>query len=93
MDGRSLRNKFKEWADEAEGGYEVETLRKRGRPTIGDGPSMVIPVRMDATLLKALNELADERDLHALKRSAKQCVHGQTLRESSPFGAKTWNKR
>lgn len=54
---------IQEWADEAEGGYDVETLRKRGRPTIGDGPSTVIPVRMDAALLKALNELADERDL------------------------------
>lgn len=54
---------IQEGADEAEGGYDIETLRKRGRPTIGDGPSTVIPVRMDAALLKALNELADERDL------------------------------
>lgn len=64
VNGRQIsEEQIQEWADEAEGGYDVETLRKRGRPTIGDGPSTVIPVRMDAALLKALNELADERDL------------------------------
>jgi len=26
------------WADEAEAGYDVAALRKRGRPTIGEGP-------------------------------------------------------
>lgn len=64
VNGRQIsEEQIQEWADEAEGGYDVETLRKRGRPTIGDGPSTVIPVRMDAALLKALNELADERHL------------------------------
>ncbi|MFZ2174805.1 MAG: CopG family transcriptional regulator, partial [Rhodococcus sp. (in: high G+C Gram-positive bacteria)] len=29
---------IQEWADEAEAGYEVEKLRKRGRPTVGAGP-------------------------------------------------------
>lgn len=48
------------WADEAEGGYDVETLRKRGRPTIGDGPGAVVPVRMDAALLQALNDRAEQ---------------------------------
>lgn len=64
VNGRQIsEEQIQEGADEAEGGYDIETLRKRGRPTIGDGPSTVIPVRMDAALLKALNELADERDL------------------------------
>lgn len=48
-----------EWADEAEAGYDVQRLRKRGRPTVGDGPGIVVPVRMDATLLEALNARAE----------------------------------
>ncbi|HLI53897.1 MAG TPA: hypothetical protein VKU88_06215 [Acidimicrobiales bacterium] len=38
-------------ADEAERGYDVDSLlgrsRRRGRPTIGDAPSEVVPVRLD----------------------------------------------
>lgn len=49
-----------EWADEAEAGYDVQRLRKRGRPTVGDGPGIVVPVRMDATLLEALNARAEQ---------------------------------
>lgn len=46
------------WADEAEEGYDVETLRKRGRKPVGDGPARVVPVRLDETLLAALDERA-----------------------------------
>ena len=52
---------IQDWADEAERGYDVEQLRKRGRKPIGDGPARVVPVRIDATLLAALTERA-ERD-------------------------------
>ena len=52
---------IEDWADEAERGYDVEQLRKRGRKPIGDGPAKVVPVRIDATLLAALTERA-ERD-------------------------------
>jgi hypothetical protein len=52
---------IQDWADEAEAGYDVEQLRKRGRKPIGDGPAQVVPVRIDATLLAALTERA-ERD-------------------------------
>ena len=52
---------IQDWADEAERGYDVEQLRKRGRKPIGDGPAKVVPVRIDATLLAALTERA-ERD-------------------------------
>lgn len=52
---------MQEWAEEAERGYDVEQLRKRGRKPIGDGPAQVVPVRIDATLLAALTERA-ERD-------------------------------
>ncbi len=47
------------WADEAEVGYHVEQLRKRGRPRLGDGPSTVVPVRIDGALLDALGERAE----------------------------------
>jgi len=51
------------WAAEAEAGYPVETLRKRGRQPMGDGPAPVIPVRMDSSLLEALMERALKEDL------------------------------
>ena len=54
------------WADEAEQGYELDRLRKRGRKPIGDGPGQVIPVRLDKTLLAALGE----RDRDYVSRSA-----------------------
>jgi predicted transcriptional regulator len=47
------------WADEAEAGYPVDQLRRRGRKALGDGPSDVVPVRMDADLLQALAERAE----------------------------------
>ena len=50
-----------DWANEAERGYDVEKLRRRGRKPIGDGPASVVPVRIDAALLAELNERA-ERD-------------------------------
>ena len=48
-------------ADEAVKGYDVDQLRKRGRKPMGDGPARVVPVRLDDTLLTALDERA-ERD-------------------------------
>ena len=50
-----------DWADEAEKGYDVDRLRKRGRKPLGDRPAQVVPVRIDDTLLEALAERA-ERD-------------------------------
>ncbi len=47
------------WADEAEAGYDVATLRKRGRKPAGDGPGRVVPVRLDEALLAALGDRAD----------------------------------
>ena len=47
------------WSKEAEAGYPVEQLRKRGRKPLGDGASEVVPVRMDQTLLDALEARAD----------------------------------
>lgn len=52
---------IKTWAEEAERGYDVYRLRKRGRKPVGAGPGQVVPVRIDGTLLAALAERA-ERD-------------------------------
>jgi hypothetical protein len=48
-------------ADEAERGYDVDRLSKRGRKPLGDGPAHVVPMRIDETLLAAVTDRA-ERD-------------------------------
>lgn len=50
---------IKTWADEAERGYDTERLRKRGRRPLGNGPTHIVPVRIDEDLLAALAERAD----------------------------------
>lgn len=57
---------IRHWADEAERGDDTAELRKRGRQPLGDGPARVVPVRLDNTLLAALDERADR---HHLSRS------------------------
>ena len=51
---------IQEWADEAERGYDVEVLKKRGRRPIGDGAARVVPVRMDDSLVAADDQRAEE---------------------------------
>ena len=55
--------KIQEWADEAERGSDVEQLGKRGRKPMGDGPARVVPVRVDDTLLSALDQRAEHDHL------------------------------
>lgn len=67
-----------EWADEAESSYEVETLRKRGRPTVGDGPGAIVPVRMDEALLAALNARAEQEHVsrsEAIREAVRTWAH------------------
>ena len=51
---------IQEWADEAERGYDVEVLKKRGRRPLGDGAARVVPVRMDDSLVAAVDQRAEE---------------------------------
>ena len=51
------------WADEAERGFDVDALRKRGRKPKGDGPARVVPVRLDDTLLSAVDARAAQDHL------------------------------
>ncbi|MGL5828973.1 MAG: ribbon-helix-helix domain-containing protein [Angustibacter sp.] len=48
------------WVTEAEAGYDVTTLARRGRPRLGPGASTVVPVRLDPELLAALRLRAEE---------------------------------
>jgi hypothetical protein len=61
-------------ADEAEQGYDVETLkaRRRGRPMIGDAPAEVVPVRLDPALKDAVEAraAADETTTSEIIREA-----------------------
>ena len=60
IDGKPVtEEQIQAWADEAEAGYDLETLRKRGRRPLGDGPARVVPVRLDDTLLNAVDERAE----------------------------------
>ena len=53
-------------AAEAEQGYDVGTLRRRGgRPTLGSGPASVVPVRLDPQLKAALAARAKSDDVSA----------------------------
>ena len=59
--GKALTNAdIETMADEAERGYDVESLksRRRGRPMLGSAPSEVVPVRMDPELREAVEARA-----------------------------------
>ena len=51
---------IQEWADEAERGYDVDVLKKRGRRPIGDGAARVVPVRIDDSLVAAVDQRAEK---------------------------------
>lgn len=51
---------IQEWADEAERGYDVDVLKKRVRRPIGDGAARVVPVRMDDSLIAAVDQRAEK---------------------------------
>lgn len=60
-------------ADEAERGYDVEHLAKRpGRPRMGSGPAVVVPVRLHADLHQAVKTRAasEKTSLSELVRDA-----------------------
>jgi hypothetical protein len=43
---------------EAERGYDAGKLRGRGRPRLGDGPTEIVPVRLEPQLRRALTQRA-----------------------------------
>lgn len=56
---------IQKWADEAEAGYDVEELRRRGRGRPGRGaePMQVVAVRLTAEELEALDAAAVKHDM------------------------------
>ena len=56
---------IQQWADEAEAGYDVEELKRRGRGRPGRGaePMQVVAVRLTADELEALDKLAKKEHL------------------------------
>ncbi|WP_028471534.1 ribbon-helix-helix domain-containing protein [Nocardioides alkalitolerans] len=81
VDGQPVTDaQIQAWADEAEAGYPVEQLRRRGRPAKGDGPAAVVPVRMDPTLLGALEAVALAQNVtrsEAIRAAVSQYVDAQ----------------
>lgn len=53
-------DQIQQWADEAEAGYDVDALRRRGRGRPGRGaePMQVVAVRLTAAELEALDATA-----------------------------------
>lgn len=79
IDGRTVTDEtIQDWADQAEAGYDVAELRRRGRPAVGNGPGTPVPVRMDATLLAALAERAEREHLsrsEAIRAAVRAWTH------------------
>ncbi len=56
---------IQQWADEAEAGYDVDVLKRRGRGRPGRGaePMQVVAVRLTADELDALDAAAAKNDM------------------------------
>jgi hypothetical protein len=56
---------IQQWADEAEAGYDVNVLKRRGRGRPGRGaePMQVVAVRLTAEELDALDVAAAKHDM------------------------------
>lgn len=51
-------NQILAWADEAERGYDVPTLKRRGRPRMGSAAAQVTTLRLEPGLDAALTQRA-----------------------------------
>ena len=56
---------IRQWADEAEAGYDVDALKRRGRGRPGRGaePMQVVAVRLTSEELDALDAVAAKQDM------------------------------
>lgn len=70
---------IEELVEEAEAGYEPETLKNRGgRPLIGSGPADVVAVRLDPDLRFAVEAQAEADGTTAsdvIRRAIRAYVH------------------
>lgn len=58
-------DQIQKWADEAEAGYDVDELKRRGRGRPGRGaePMQVVAVRLTSEELAALDAAAAQNDM------------------------------
>lgn len=86
MSGAELRGQtvsdeqIQEWADEAEAGYDVPTLRRRGRPTVGQTPGVVVTVRLDQATLDAMLARARAEGVRNRSEAIRKAVQAWTSR-------------
>lgn len=61
----AIDEQIQQWAGEAEAGYDVEELKRRGRgrPSRGAEPMQVVAVRLTAEEVAALDALAEREHL------------------------------
>ncbi len=81
MHGESVTDEqIQAWADEAEAGYDLSKLPKarRGRPPVGDGPGVVVPVRLDAATLAALAARAEAEGIATRSEAIRAAVREWT---------------
>ena len=78
-DERVTDAQIQEWADEAEAGYDVEELKRRGRgrPGRGADPMQVIAVRLTAEEIAALDAFAAREHL-SRSEAIRQALAGHS---------------
>ena len=78
MQGKPISDdQVNQWVDEAERGYDPETLSRRGRPGRGSMPATVVTVRLTEEELNELTKTAKARDLNrseAIRQAVNQWV-------------------
>lgn len=61
MNGRPVSEaQIDDWVAEAEHGYDIETLRRRGRPRRGDQPARTISVRLTDDEIDGIDRYTDK---------------------------------
>lgn len=68
---------IEQWAAEAEAGYEVEALKRRGRGRPGRGaePSQVVAVRLTVEELAAIDAVAEREHLSRSEAIRRALAH------------------
>ena len=68
---------IEKWVDEAEAGYDVEALKRRGRGRPGRGaePMQVVAVRLTADEIAALDAVAEREHLTRSEAIRRALAH------------------
>ena len=68
---------MQKWADEADAGYDVAALKRRGRgrPGRGAAPMQVVAVRLTAEELEALDAAAERQGLSRSEAIREALAH------------------